>query len=109
VTGFLTTRAITGQAITAAATSARESRLWDKRAAAYEAALSELAQRRVRRQRAIDHLNEPSAEVDFVAEYFATRDTAGRHGAGAGCWLTPRRRSRLSFKPREMRSLGAGG
>jgi hypothetical protein len=75
VVGFLTTRAVTGQTIAAAATSARETRLWDKRAAAYEAALSELARRLVRRQRAIDSVDDTNTAVDFVAEYFATQDT----------------------------------
>lgn len=77
VAGFLTTRTITIQTINAAATAAREGRLWDKRAAAYESALIELAQRQARRERfqRLQDAGDTAVAQKALADYFATRDT----------------------------------
>jgi hypothetical protein len=77
VVGFLTTRAITGETIKANSATAREGRLWDKRSAAYEAALAELASRQVRQRRVLRLIGtpDPAKAVKALQEYFATRDT----------------------------------
>jgi len=78
VVGFLTTRAITGETIKANSATAREGRLWDKRSAAYEAALAELASRQVRQQRVLRLITtspDTLKAVEALQEYFASRDT----------------------------------
>jgi hypothetical protein len=80
VVGFLTTRAITGETLRASSAAAREGRLWDKRSAAYEAALAELASRQVRQRRVRRLIGKPADTlkgVEALQEYFATRDTPG--------------------------------
>ena len=54
---------------------ARESRIWDKRAAAYEAALTELANRQVRRLRAMRSGGDVSKVPELLAEFHAAQDT----------------------------------
>lgn len=74
VVGFLTTRSITGRTINATVTVAREGRLWDKRAAAYEAALTELAQRGVKRERVLGPVGDTQGKAEALAEYFSSQD-----------------------------------
>jgi hypothetical protein len=71
VVGFRTTLAVTRQTLDAA----RDDRLWDKRASAYEAALTELANRAVRREHAIRLAENPNTAPETLAEYFATQET----------------------------------
>ena len=51
----------------------REKRIWDKRAAAYEAALAELTDRGVTRERVLRHLSDSTSEV--LADYIAALQT----------------------------------
>jgi len=56
--------------------AARDNRLWDKRAAAYEVALAELANRQFGRERAGRRLEQdPRVMPEGFAEYFATYNT----------------------------------
>jgi hypothetical protein len=55
--------------------NARESRFWDKQAAAYEAALTELAARRSRRERVMRITAEITPPPQMMKEYSTARDT----------------------------------
>jgi hypothetical protein len=57
--------------------NARESRMWEKRAAAYEAALAELAQRNVARERFFLQMSSASPPTDVLTEYLAVQDAPG--------------------------------
>jgi hypothetical protein len=72
VAGLLTTLAVMRRTFDAA----RDDRLWDKRSAAYEVALAELANRQFGRERAGHRLEQdPRVMPEGFAEYFATYDT----------------------------------
>ena len=79
VAGFLTTLAITRRTLDAA----RDDRLWDKRAAAYEGALAEVMNRQAKLSRALvlaqDSSTPPGMLAEY-AEYLATEDTPAWSG-----------------------------
>jgi hypothetical protein len=54
---------------------AHESRFWQKQTVAYEEALAELANRRVRRERVMRQLTSAAGSVKVLEEYFAARET----------------------------------
>jgi hypothetical protein len=62
---------------------ARENRFWEKQTVAYEEALAELANRRVRRERVIRKLDTTSKRTEVLEEYFAERDTPAWFSAEA--------------------------
>jgi hypothetical protein len=79
--GFYTTRHISVMTMRVSMDEAHNNRIWDKRAVAYERALAELANRQVRRERAIylptDTMTptETMTAAKLLETYFAVRDT----------------------------------
>ena len=73
--GFFTTRAISAKTMNASLAEAHQTRIWDKKATAYEAALAELANRELRRDRAMSLPADPMMAGELLETYFATRDT----------------------------------
>jgi len=73
--GFFTTRAISGQTMRASMAEAHDNRIWDKKATAYETALTELANRKLERESALRLPPDPMTAGEQLANYFATRDT----------------------------------
>jgi len=72
--GFYTTQHISGVTMRASMSEAHRERIWDKRAVAYEKALAELADRQVRRERAMLLGPDTMSAAKRLEAYFAVRD-----------------------------------
>jgi hypothetical protein len=72
--GFFTTQHISVMSMRASMTKAHNDRIWDKRAVAYERALAEVANRQVRRERAMLLGPDTMSAAKRLEAYFAVRD-----------------------------------
>ena len=72
--GFFTTQHISVVTMRASMSKAHNDRIWDKRAVAYERALAEVANRRVRRERAMLLGPDTMSAAKRLEAYFAARD-----------------------------------
>ena len=120
VVGFRSSRNSANQAIaagaaaTAATNAAREDRLWEKHAAAYEDTLRGLLYRQAKRRHELRTYRLPEDDEQQLGDFFAGDEPAGWSRRNDACWPMPlircgrrsRRRARLTLRSGDSTSSG---